>query len=174
MNTVDIFNKFMPFTSDEQCKQLVELGFFTSPASKKYHGNTPGGLFRHSLNVAEELILLTERNNLTWGRPESPKIIGMFHDLCKLDMYMQELSDDGTVTYVSNKDMLLPGHGDKSVILACQLGIKLTTEEMLCIRWHMGAFDEDKNWNYYTRSCKRFPNVSWTHQADMIASQMSD
>ena len=26
-------------------------------------------------------------NNLKWERPESPLIVGMFHDLCKIDSY---------------------------------------------------------------------------------------
>jgi len=50
--------------------------------------------------------------------------------------------------------------------------MKLTPEEVMCIRWHMGAFDEKHNWKYYTAAVKKYPNVLWTHTADMIASQM--
>ena len=66
---------------------LTESGFFTAPASTKYHGAYAGGLFDHSLNVTKALLVLTESNGLKWLRPESPYIVGMFHDICKQDQY---------------------------------------------------------------------------------------
>ena len=50
--------------------------------------------------------------------------------------------------------------------------VPLTEEEMLCIRWHMGAFDDKENWNSYGRSVTLFPNVLYTHTADMIAARI--
>jgi hypothetical protein len=50
--------------------------------------------------------------------------------------------------------------------------MKLTEEEVLCIRWHMGAFDDKENWNKFTAAVHKYTNVLWTHQADMIASQV--
>ena len=52
-------------------------------------------------------------------------------------------------------------------------GTQLTEEEMLCIRWHMGAFDEKTNWNYYTRAIHKYPNVLWTHMADMVSAHIN-
>lgn len=43
-------------------------------------------------------------------------------------------------------------------------------EEIACIRWHMGAFDDRNNWEYYTRAVAKFPNVMYTHAADMAAA----
>lgn len=63
------------------------------------------------------------------------------------------------------------GHGEKSVLMAT-LHMELTEEEMLCIRWHMGAFDDKANWNGYTEAVEKCPNVLYTHTADMIASQV--
>ena len=68
-------------------EKLTESGFFTAPASTKYHGAYEGGLFDHSYNVASALVTLSHNNNLEWLRPESPYIIGMFHDICKQDQY---------------------------------------------------------------------------------------
>ena len=59
---------------------LIENGFFTAPASTKYHGCYEGGLFDHSFVVMTSLIELSAKNGLAWGRAESPFIIGMFHD----------------------------------------------------------------------------------------------
>ena len=104
---------------------------------------------------------------MTWQRERSPFIVGMFHDLCKLDNYVK--SDHEEWEY--NNATLLPGHGKKSVILL-QRYMKLTEEEILCVRWHMGAFDNKENWNSYGRACTRYPNVLYTHTADMIAARI--
>ncbi len=145
---------------------LLSKGFFTSPASTKYHGNYEGGLFDHSRSVTEALVELTRNNNLKWQHERSPWVVGMFHDLCKCDSYKEV---NGVYQY--NTDTLLSGHGDKSVMIASTL-LKLTEEEVMCIRYHMGAFTEKEEWNKYTGAIHSYPNVLWTHQADMIASHV--
>lgn len=35
---------------------------------------------------------------------------------------------------------------------------------------HHGAFDDRNNWEYYTRAVAKFPNVMYTHAADMAAA----
>ena len=150
-------------------EKLGKLGFFTAPASTKFHGAYEGGLFDHSLAVTEELVNLTEKLGLKWKHERSPYIIGMFHDLCKCDQYKRTLDD--YTKYAFNKDTLLNGHGEKSVIMAQGLLYgKLTQEEITCIRWHMGAFDDKENWGYFTYAISQYPNVLYTHTADMIAS----
>lgn len=144
------------------------LGFFDAPASTKYHGAYDGGLFDHSIAVANSLVELTEKLDLKWERPESPYIVGMFHDMCKCNAYVK--TPEGKWTW--NNDIIIPGHGDKSVIMLQKL-IQLTDEEMACIRWHMGAYETDtKMWDYYGRAIERYPNVLYTHTADMIASRI--
>ena len=97
---------------------LINDGFFIAPASTKYHGNYAGGLFDHSMNVAEVLADLTEKLNLRWERPESPWISGFFHDLCKIDNYILCPMEGG---YNYNPKSLYKGHGDKSLILLSSL-----------------------------------------------------
>lgn len=70
-----------------------------------------------------------------------------------------------------NNATLLPGHGDKSVMML-QQHIQLTDEELYCIRWHMGAFDDKENWNSYGRAVTNFPNVLYTHTADVAAARI--
>ena len=43
---------------------LEEAGFFTSPASTKYHGAFPGGLCYHSVNVATEVLGIMAQHQL--------------------------------------------------------------------------------------------------------------
>lgn len=160
--------KFMPPLNLDH-ETLDNMGFFEAPASIKYHGAYEGGLFYHSLEVAKELVNLTEKLGLEWERPESPYIVGMFHDLCKVDNYKRDIE---TGKYIYNPDMILCGHGDKSVIMTMQY-MNLTDEEIMCIRWHMGAYETDpKMWNYYGKAIEAYPNVLYTHTADMIASKI--
>lgn len=70
-----------------------------------------------------------------------------------------------------NKDAMYPGHGDKSLIMLMGY-IDLTEEEKACIRYHMGSFTDKKEWEYYSRAVRIFPNILYTHMADMIASQI--
>lgn len=178
----------------KQCKLLVNLdsdgkliqyltdnGFFLKPASRTYHGNYTGGLFDHSFKVMNVLLDMTESLDIKWQRPESPYIVGMFHDLCKMDDYVDENATDvvmmGTGTaitndpeWVQNPDSILTGHGDKSVIMLSQF-ITLTEEEILCIRFHMGAY-QTADWDAYDAAIKKYDTVLWTHTADMYASKV--
>lgn len=147
--------------------ELLERGFFVKPASIHHHGQYDGALFDHSYEVTMALVEMTEKLGLKWELPRSPYIVGMFHDLCKLDNYIK--SDNEAWEY--NNATLLPGHGEKSVIFAQQL-MKLTEEEIYCIRWHMGAFDDKQMWNNYGRACTMYPNVLYTHTADMVAARI--
>lgn len=123
-------------------------GFFNAPASTDYHGAYEGGLCDHSLNVFDAIIdiclaadpgarYLRETSN--W---ESLAIVSLFHDICKMDSYkIKPNIAGGFEEYVWNPDSVPLGHGEKSVMLL-QDFIKLTEEEKLAIRWHMGAFDK--------------------------------
>ena len=148
------------------CPDDVAKGLCTMPASRNYHGNYEGGLFAHSLNVALALASLTDNLALEWQKDRSPILVGLFHDLCKIDLY--EMTEDGYV-FAEGVDH---GHGDKSVRIAKSFVPDLTEEEELCIRWHMGAFDEKENWKQYNAAIAKYPNVLFAHTADMIASQI--
>lgn len=177
MNKNERRKEYVTFMSGNACitaDTLDKLGFFTAPASTKYHGAYEGGLFDHSLETAKALVELTEKLGLKWERPESPYIVGMYHDLCKCDLYVPNKFDEigPYQKYVCNNDLIIPGHGDKSIIML-QRYTYLTDEEIACIRWHMGAFETDtKMWNYYGKAIEKYPNVLYTHTADMIASRI--
>lgn len=161
---------FRKFNLDELADKLEEMGYFEAPASTKYHGSYKGGLFMHSWVLTDVLYELTEKNNLEWTYESSPFVIGMLHDLCKYDQYIWS---DEKCCFYWNKEQEITGHGDKSLILiADKLGINLSEEEKMCIRWHMGAFDEKENWRLYTNAVNNFENVLWVHHADMMASNV--
>lgn len=160
---------------------LNDGGFFTAPASTKFHGAYEGGLYDHSCAVTHRLIELTENNGLRWQRNESPFIIGMFHDLCKCDQYVvvgnpaPEVKHSVAIWgshYEYNEKTILKGHGSKSVMILSQF-INLTEEEMLCIRYHMGAYEKEE-WAEFDMAIRKYPNVLWTHTADMLASKVDN
>lgn len=184
MNEVQRLNDFMKIAptlvtdNAELLNFLTDRGFFSAPASTKYHGNYNGGLYDHSKEVADVLTRLTNDLMLKWQRPESPFIIGMFHDLCKIDQYKEiedepgkvmfgETEPQGRKVHFESVPTLIKGHGDKSILYLSHL-IQLTEEEMYCIRFHMGAFES----NDYGDAVEKFPNVLFAHTADMIASRI--
>lgn len=168
------------YVTSDMTDWLADHGFFDAPASTKFHGAHEGGLYEHSAAVTQFLVNLTRDNHLTWKNPRSPYVVGMFHDLCKIDQYRHPdaglqmngvpIKDTGKWEY--NTETLLKGHGDKSVMLLSRF-YELTEEEILCIRYHMGAFVEKEEWRDYTRAVNLYPNVLWTHTADMLAAHVS-
>ena len=171
-----------PLVSVDMLDWLIGQGFFVKPASIGHRGNYEGGLFEHSLEVTHVLLHMTERFSIKWDNTRSPYIVGMFHDLCKLDDYVDANATDmvmmGTGSPISknpkwirNPDKILKGHGDKSIILLSQF-MTLTEEEIMCIRFHMGAYQTDE-WEQWDAAIRKYDTVLWTHTADMYASKVN-
>ena len=80
---------------------------------------------------------------------ESVIIAALLHDVCKADVYKPVIKRQknklGVWCDVPGYDVdysIFPlGHGEKSVIWLLQNGLKLTTDEIIAIRWHMTAWD---------------------------------
>lgn len=172
-----------PIVSAEMLDWLIGQGFFVKPASIKYHGNYTGGLFYHSMMVAQVLVEMIQKFDIPWTRPESPYIVGAFHDVAKLDDYIDENASDVVVMgsgspiskdpkWAYNPAPIFKGHGDKSVMILSQV-MTLTEEEMLCIRFHMGAYVTD-DWDAFDRAIRKYQSVLFTHTADMYASKVKD
>lgn len=152
-------------------EELLASDFFKAPASTKYHGAYAGGLFDHSMNVSNALCYFTGAQLANpWMRPESPLIVGIFHDICKVGKYAVNNAGDGFIYSPTKEFPIYGGHGAESLIRV-QQWIQLTEEEAMCIRFHMGAYEKD-DWEAYDLAIKKYPNVLWTHTADMAASKL--
>lgn len=154
----------------EVAAKLRETSFYQMPASTRWHNNFAGGLHDHCTGVWLNLEKLTNNMGLEWQDPSSPFIIAMLHDACKIGAYYYN-PDYGVWEHVENHP---EGHGDLSLKIAEELGIELTDEEKACIRWHMGAFDEKENWTQFTDAIHKYPNVFWTHVADMMSAHIDE
>ena len=139
----------------EVISNLEELGFFEAPASTVFHLNERGGLLQHSINVYHEALAVREkqlelRPEMSEKLPlESVTIAALLHDVCKAEIYKesQKWRKDAAGQWESYNAYEVDyttfplGHGEKSVIRLLQWGLEMTDDEMLAIRWHMGAFD---------------------------------
>lgn len=121
---------------DRVLAKLEQNGFYDAPGSIKYHSNYKGGLAEHSLAVYRCAMELKRTDPKTYGSvsDESIAVTALLHDICKADVYF--IKPDGTPGKSMRNFPI--GHGEKSVIMLLRLGLDLTEEEMLAIRWHMG------------------------------------
>jgi hypothetical protein len=159
---------------DDLLKLLENTDFFTAPASTRYHHSYEGGLAKHSLEVFD--ILDTDLNLSDFDK-ESIAIVSLFHDICKVGYY--EVSTRNTkdengkwiqVPYYTVDDKFPYGHGEKSVYLISGV-MKLTDEEAMAIRWHMGLSEKD-NYNYVSKAFEMFPLSLHLHLADMKSAYL--
>lgn len=167
---------------------LEELGFFTAPASAGHHLNVEGGLVLHSINTCKAALAIwegmkpLEPSLATEVKRDSIIIASLLHDVCKSDIYKRSVKkrknalgqwEDCEGYKVSYKDFPM-GHGEKSVILLLCSGLDLSDDEMLAIRWHMGAWGINMN-SYEDERCydtarALYPLVSIIQTADGLAA----
>lgn len=170
-----------------------ETDFFEAPASSKYHLAQPGGLVIHSLNVWRRLQEITIRDMgdkipqypvyLPPDLAETVAILGLLHDVCKVGVYHQETKrrkDPETGKWedylgYTYQDPFPMGHGEKSLVLIYQF-MKLTEEESLAIRWHMGMYDEAAKGGSraMTEAMSLTPWVWRLQEADMCATWIDE
>ena len=160
---------------------LERSDFYTAPASTRFHGNYTGGLLEHSLNVYDKLSGFVARYPELEISPETVAVTALFHDLTKVNYYTvssRNVKDDVTGAwhkepFYKTEDRLPLGHGEKSVIIL-QSFIKLTRDEIVAIRWHMGSFDcAVKGGDYgMGNAFETYPLAVMTHLADMEATYL--
>lgn len=192
--------------SAELLKWLKESDFFTAPASSRFHLSRPGGLVEHSVHVYERLKQLCECEALNdpsfvEPSPETIAVIGLLHDVCKIGVYIQEPKNQKTydpqkvaaaspyqvkhdqlgdfvwetVMGYRFEDSLCYGHGEASVYIISGF-MKLTQEEAMSIRWHMGFSDDSfrDGSHLVGKAFEKYPLAVLTHMADLQATYMDD
>jgi len=167
--------------SDKLLDYLInKCDFFISPASTRFHGSYDGGLAQHSLNVYHCLKdylsrpRVKELYKMSYSE-ESIAVAALLHDLCKTDTYKRDFrnvkNDAGVwerVPTYRTEDDLPYGHGEKSVYMISGF-MRLTREEAMAIRWHMGFSGTEDN-NLVGRALEKYPLAFALATADMEAS----
>jgi hypothetical protein len=158
----------------------TQSDFFTAPASARYHSAYEGGLCEHSVNVYHCLVdyLSRPRVQELYGleySPETVAIVALLHDLCKIGCYkagtrnVKDASGKWQTVPTYNFDDPLPyGHGEKSVYIANGF-IRLTREEAMAIRWHMGFSGPEDN-RMVGQAFQQYPLAFALATADMEAT----
>lgn len=148
-NTEEHIIALLESTKREGMDQLIGYlkmeGFFTAPASSRFHGSYKGGLAKHSLDVYNRVndyhYFLKLDKKATYGqmpiklKPENIIIACLSHDTCKIGAYQRTKKGDGW-TNNRNKEK---GHAKLS-ISRIKENIKLEKIEEMMIRFHMGIY----------------------------------
>ena len=175
---------------EDLIEALEEMGFFTAPASANHHLNVEGGLLEHSLNTCKAALAIYEGlkpldpSMEKEVRRDSIILSSLLHDVCKSDIYKRSVKkrknnvgqwEDVEGYSVSYRNFPM-GHSEKSVILLLCNGLSLYDDEMLAIRWHMGAWGINMNsfedQRCYDTSRKLYPLVSIIQAADGLAASI--
>lgn len=160
----------------------TQTDFYTAPASTQFHGVFDGGLLVHSLSVYKYLKNFTKTLEV---EEDSLRIIGLLHDLCKVNFFKKQVRNvkipgekrwEEEEGYIVD-DALPMGHGEKSVYLAMKF-IRLSDEEALAIRWHMGGFDDAARayigGKAQSSAYREYPVAAALNIADMYVTYLLD
>ena len=185
---IDIFRRNITREGSEALLSFLcsdACDFFTAPASTRYHGAYEGGLCEHSLNVYHCLVdfLARPRVKEVYGisvPDESVAIAALLHDVCKIGCYKagtRNVKNETTgqwekVPTFFFEDKLPYGHGEKSVYIISGF-MRLTREEAMAIRWHMG-FSGPEDSRLVGQALRQFPLAFALHTADMEASNFME
>lgn len=173
------------FNLDDASKKFVSIykwlkstDFFSAPASTQYHESYVGGLVAHSLNVYSQALDLLKLEKFKTIDLDSATITALCHDWCKIGLYEQYDRNvknpetgkwDKQKAFKCNQTGIPLGHGCSSMFIASRF-IKLTTEEALAIRWHMGAWRVvDSEMNELQLANEKCPLVHLIQFADQLS-----
>ncbi len=198
----DMIIKMLRETKRDGIEDLIaymeKSDFFAAPASTRFHGDYPGGLAEHCVNVYNALVFHYENlKESDYNLPDIPEdsivIVALLHDLCKVNTYHETWKnekvyhDKGTksdpggkfdwkVTPGYKRDPLLAmGHAGKSIFIIQQF-IKLSVTEAQAIYWHMGAYDLSlyNTLNELGQAYSENFLAFLLHQADMTCTYISE
>jgi hypothetical protein len=155
-------------------------GFFTAPASTRFHGVFEGGLVAHSVGVLQKTLDLMEAFGFN-GEVLSTWFLGLvtaalYHDLCKAGLYTVDFRNVKNDRGVWNKEPYFKvkegstgiGHGAESLRRISKF-VHLPYEWELAVAWHMGSYGLTSEENIqYMNCCRRFREVLLLHTADML------
>ena len=184
--------RFAKMPTSEQLQKVREwLLYAVTEAEREFGGGTGQiKLVEHSIHVYERLreLYMNEKQRgglmpaLTEQEEETVAICGLLHDICKVNFYTVEMrnrkNDKGQWEkhpfYVVD-DQLPYGHGEKSVYIVSGF-MRLSREEAMAIRWHMGFSDNDFKAGGYSvgNAFDKFPLAVMTHIADLMASHLDE
>ena len=157
---------------------LQNTDFYIAPASTIYHDAEPCGLLRHSVKTVNKMTELLSIPSFNQINVAEAILTALVHDWCKIDFYekyMRNVKDENTgvwnkVPAYKCKGSSIPfGHGVTSMFMV-QKFFRLTTEQALAIRWHMGRWNTcDKELVDLCNANEKYPLVHLLQFADQLS-----
>lgn len=168
--------------ADEKVNNILDwldrTDFFRAPASTVFHESYAGGLVHHSLTVFELINNMYLLDKFSQVSLLSFGLVALIHDWCKINIYesyKRNVKNEITGMWEAadayrRVDSDTPfGHGAESFFLA-QRCFRLTLDEALAIRWHMGVWNLcEGERNDYSKACKTHPLVYMLQFADQLS-----
>lgn len=158
---------------------LDEIGFYTAPASTRFHGAEEGALAVHSINVmdcARSLAIAWLGKKWYNAHQDSITLCALLHDLGKAGqfgkpLYVENILKSGKASdaqpFKHNDDLKTLPHEIVSVVEATKF-IDLNEEEQRAIAWHNGLYGMFK----YDIPGKEDELYMIIHFSDMWASRI--
>lgn len=170
----DAFNR-----SSYAVNWLSTTDLYEAPASTIYHESEVGGLLKHTFITAHHAAMLSSLPVFEKINPEDAIFVALVHDWCKIgyyESYQKNVKNEATgqwekQTAFKRKDHSYScfGHGVSSMYLA-QKFFKLSIDECLAIRWHMGEYNVANNeMNELHQANELYPLVYLLQFADRLA-----
>lgn len=184
--------------------------FFVAPASTQYHGSYVGGLCQHSLNVYSNLLKIVDtfalnktviksvtedgievEENIVKRKysEDTLKIIGLLHDLSKVNFYERyfqnkkiyslegKKSDEGgkfdwvtveSYKIIEPKDRMIAGSKGMNSFLLVSRFIPLNHEELVSIVNQYAGTDKIENTEDLHCILNKYNLVVYLHMADLV------
>lgn len=186
----DLLRHCFAFSNDEVINNRIQkivnnviiryANFIRDPASCKYHGAYPGGLFDHSLMVYKYALEFSDK----YGLLESPNFIAcMFHDICKVGKYViseshTNLDGKNKLTYTYNSNYVGIEHGAESLrrlLLIDGVDSETLPEPwQFAVAYHMGVFGvSDAEMSNFSKMSEKYPEILLLHHCDMLATKIA-
>lgn len=157
---------------------LRKSDFYEAPASTIYHESYRGGLLYHTLCVVTQIKDCRKINKFQNVPLENAVLVALIHDWCKIGLYesyTKNVKNEQTgqweqvLAYKRTDPMIPLGHGVGSLFLARGF-FKLSVEESLAIRWHMGEYNVAHNeMNELHAANEKYPLVQLLQFADRLS-----
>lgn len=172
------------FDPDEALNKLADCltwlrngDFYIAPASTRFHDSQPSGLLKHSLDVADKVLALCDVDSFKSVLVDEAVLCALVHDWCKIGLYepyqrnvKNERGQWVQVQAYNRGTSKYPlGHGEASMWLASKF-FKLSLEECLAIRYHMGRWNiSQDSLSELQIANESYPMVHMLQFADQLA-----
>lgn len=188
MRLWEYYKSLLRKTNRDGIENIIEwldrTDFKFAPASTQYHNSFRGGLLLHSLDVYYHMYDFKNFIDFFDIPEDSIIITSLLHDICKVNTYIttyrNKKNEKGEWVQVPfyEWDPEEPiGHGEKSVMLMYEYGLKPTKIERAMIVNHMGyslCNENKRDVSYLFAKCPQTLILHWADELSTFVTEGTD